>query len=423
MKFLMTLFQIQDYGGIINHAEHLACGLKELGHTVDFRMLVPKDKIVSRRVAQPKDIYEYRTLGTGYKFHQARGWFNLPKTPYLNSYHRKLFKEKCSEYDAILWHIPVPTMSKENKGVDQWLDLYDHGTKNIAIIHDGNMPELYPHMLKVIKHFDSCVCVHESAFNSSEVLPLPRKLIVNPFKTQDYPESLPFHKRNGLTAVQVFKGWKRMDSLIRAIPYILPDQRKIIGGEGIEYRYMTSKDKCKDKYFYENGSRIWNVALQYGMEHIGTVPNEKVLQILKEVKLQVDPSYSKKYSEFGAHFNRTTIEAIIYGAVPVATDWGMKNSKIFTAGQNYIEVPAGCSSKTFAEIVNDGLTNPTLWQKIVDNNYDLVQMFDQKTVASEYVSLVEGKSNTIIGKPSEKTIAKCNKNLDFFSVGHVDYAM
>jgi hypothetical protein len=38
MKFLMTLFQIQDYGGIINHAEYLALGMKELGHTVDFRV-------------------------------------------------------------------------------------------------------------------------------------------------------------------------------------------------------------------------------------------------------------------------------------------------------------------------------------------------------------------------------------------------
>ena len=101
MKFLMTLFQIQDYGGIINHAEHLALGMRELGHTVDFRVLVPKNKIVQRHTV-PKNIHEYRTLGTGYKFHQARGWYGVPKTPYLDTYHRKIFKEKCNEYDAFI---------------------------------------------------------------------------------------------------------------------------------------------------------------------------------------------------------------------------------------------------------------------------------------------------------------------------------
>ena len=94
-------------------------------------------------------------------------------------------------------------MSKENKNIDQWLDLYDHGTKNIAIIHDGNMPELYPHMLKVAEHFDSCVCVHESAFNSSEVLPIPRKLIVNPFDLSNSAEE-DYSTRNGFAAINTF---------------------------------------------------------------------------------------------------------------------------------------------------------------------------------------------------------------------------
>jgi hypothetical protein len=61
MKFLMTMFQIQDYGGIINHAEYLAKGLQELGHEVDFCLLVPKTKIVERR-QPPKDIEQYRKV-------------------------------------------------------------------------------------------------------------------------------------------------------------------------------------------------------------------------------------------------------------------------------------------------------------------------------------------------------------------------
>ena len=56
MKFLITFFQIQDYGGIINHTEHLVEGLKELGHSVDIAMLVPKHGVV--RTTLPKDIHD-----------------------------------------------------------------------------------------------------------------------------------------------------------------------------------------------------------------------------------------------------------------------------------------------------------------------------------------------------------------------------
>jgi hypothetical protein len=50
MKILMTLFDIQDYGGIINHAENLAAGFVKLGHTVDFVKLCLK-----RNLALPVD--------------------------------------------------------------------------------------------------------------------------------------------------------------------------------------------------------------------------------------------------------------------------------------------------------------------------------------------------------------------------------
>ena len=137
----MLLYQIQDYGGIINHAEHLAKGIKENGHDVDFLQLVPKKEVKSTR-RELKDKHQYRTYGTGYLHHQARGWVNLPKVAYLDKGIRQRFKNLCSTYDAVLWHIPVPTLNKDNKNITVWQDLYDHGTKNIAIIHDGNLPTL-----------------------------------------------------------------------------------------------------------------------------------------------------------------------------------------------------------------------------------------------------------------------------------------
>ena len=417
MKFLMTLFQIQDYGGIINHAEYLTKGLKELGHEVDFCMLVPKSAVSNRAPIRGRD-GDYKSLegGTGYKFHQARGWKGIPKIPYVSNQARKLFKEKCSKYDAVLWHIPVPTLNKDNTEITAWLDLYDHGSKNIAIIHDGNLPKLYPHLISVSEYFHAAVCVHESAYNSAKYLNIPRKLILNPFKIHgDF--GYDFDKRSGALAIQIFKAWKRVDTLVRAVPFI--KETVVVGGAGIEYRYMTSKDKCKPKYFDSNGNRIWVVALDHGMIYRGVVPNEEVLKLLGETKLQIDPSFSKKYSDYGAHFNRTTVEAMIKGAVPVATDLGMKNSQIFKSGKNYIEIPHTATPEEFGDIVNEGLTNKEQWETIRHNNLGLLNKFDMRNVAQEYVDIVTQPTHFLEkGQPEQniQLIIDCNKNLQFFGL-------
>jgi len=418
MKFLMTLFQIQDYGGIINHAEHLTKGLKELGHEVDFRILVPKSVVSNQRWTRTYDGYSKLEGGTGYMFHQAKGWRDVPKVPYVSKQARQQFKEDCSKYDAVLWHIPVPTLNKDNAGIKEWLELYDHGSKNIAIIHDGNLPKLYPHLISVSKHFHAAVCVHESAYNSAEYLNIPRKLILNPFDIHGElgPE---FSKRDGLMAVQIFKAWKRVDTLIRAIPHVRPYADMFVGGAGIEYRYMTSKEKCKPQYFDAYGNRIWETALKHGMRYLGVLENKAVLDLLKKVKLQIDPSFSKKYSGYGAHFNRTTIEAMINGAVPMATDLGMKDSQIFKSGKNFIEIPHTATPEEFGDIINDSLINKAQWETIRDNNMSLLYKFDKRNVAQEYVDLVTQPTHFLKRGRPEKNISfieSCNKNLKFFGL-------
>jgi len=383
MKFLMTMFRIQDYGGIINHAEHLALGLRKLGHEVDFKILVPRSRIVER-ITPPKDIDHYRLKGTGYRFHQARGWFGVPRISYLDSDTRLKFRQECGSYEAVLWHIPVPTLSAENESIDEWLELYDNGTKNIAII---------------------------------KCLGIPRKLIVNPFEIEGLDKFRnDFENRGGFVAIQVFKGWKRMDTLIRAIPFMTNDQAKIIGGAGIDYRYMVSKTKCKPKFFEPDGSRIWDNAVAAGMKYKGTLPNEAVFKFLAKARIQIDPSWSRKYSSYGAHFNRTTVEAIIAGAIPLATDLGMFDSKIFEKDKNYVEVPYQAHPAEFAAIVDKALTDKNQWVRIKENNLKLVQQFDLTSVAQQYVDLVKDKSNLSIGQVDLKTLDKCNKNLDFFGI-------
>ena len=420
MKILMTLFEIQDYGGIINHAENLAAGFKELGHEVDFIKLCPKKKFGTPRPISKDNLAEYRKLGTGLFYHQSKGWWwpDENKVAYLDDIARNDFVEKCGRYDAVLWHIPVPTVNKDNAGINEWLQLYNGSTKNIAIIHDGNMPELYPHLAYVSHYFHGMVCVHESAYHSASCIGLPRKMIVNPFDLFGFEEKYPdFHARSGFTAVQVFKGWKRVDDLIRAIPHMKNKEAKRIGGAGIEYRYMTSQDKCKPKYFDNAGDRIWDKALRYGMEYVGTIPTDVNYQLLRNSKLQIDPSLSRKYSAFGAHFNRTSVEAMLCGAVPVATDMGMKNSEVFKAGVNYIELEAGAESQYhYAEVIDDALSDEMRWRDIVINNYSLLKRFDRKLVAQEYIDFIKDNSSAPVGKETTEIIQKMLKKLDFFGI-------
>ena len=39
MKIAIVLYEINDLGGIINHTEVLAKGFKELGHSVELKMI------------------------------------------------------------------------------------------------------------------------------------------------------------------------------------------------------------------------------------------------------------------------------------------------------------------------------------------------------------------------------------------------
>jgi hypothetical protein len=99
------------------------------------------------------------------------------------------------------------------------------------------------------------------------------------------------------------------------------------------------------------------------MEYKGVMLNEKVMDLMGDVKLQIDPSFSVKYAQHGAHFNRTTIEAMINGAVPVATDLGMYNSNLFKKDVNYIQ--------TFTPKGNTTTGNPRFYALFDVSNFIL----------------------------------------------------
>ena len=182
---------------------------------------------------------------------------------------------------------------------------------------------------------------------------------------------------------------------------------------------MTSEDKCKKDYMLEDGSRIWDNALEAGMEYKGYVNTEDRDFLLQNNKLLVDPSWSKNYSELGCHFNRVMVEAMAHGCVPVCTDLAMKDSRLFKAGINYIEIPYDCSSGEYAGILSGTIDNYELLLEIQQNNLELVMLFESRYIADNILAFAFGEDLdnnfvTSVGQLTDDVKSKADKKMQHF---------
>lgn len=420
MNILLAHFKIQDWGGIVNYSEFLARGFKELGHTVNSVMLkntgaTGYHKGKDRSLDQG---WEYGP-GLGLWMHQKNGWEGMYQFNYAADTTGDWWEAFTEEYDLVIYIVPVPTCSKQNKGDESWLRLFKTTfTPQVSVIHDGNMQKLYPHILETVPYLEGVICVHDAAFNSAEVLPVNRALIPNPHENHIEDILLPCEREDGFVSMQTFKRWKRVDDLIRAIPHMDDMSDKIICGGGIEYYYMTSKDKCKKEYMDEQGNRIWDNAVANGMEFLGYVDTAERDNLLRKYKLLIDPSWSHNYSKLGAHFNRVMVEAMSLGCVPVCTDLGMKDSSFFEAGENYIEIPYDISPEGYAGIIDRYMQDEEALERIQENNLELVEMFRKDNIARIILDFVNPngyeRSKSKRGKVTEKFQADSLKKLAYF---------
>lgn len=415
MNILLAHFQIQDYGGIVNYSECLAKGLKENGHSVDFVML--KNKGVS---GQPKIKERSGTQGWEYSsgselwVHQKSGWEGMNQLNYVTDVSDG--ESWTADYDLVVYIVPVPTCSKATKGDDHWLKLFNNSrARQVAVVHDGNMQKLYPHLLRVCDKLDGIVCVHDAAFNSCEVLPVRRTFIPNPHESHEGKVTDIDERYQQVVSLQTFKRWKRVDDFIRAIPHMDEFTDKIVCGGGIEYHYMTSETKCKKEYMDGNGNRIWDNALEAGMEFKGYVTTEQRDRLLSESVLLIDPSWSKNYSQLGCHFNRVMVEAMSLGCVPVCTDLAMKNSILFKSGINYIEVPYDSTPEQYASILDSAMDNLDLLAEIQSNNLKMMKWFDKTSVAEAIIEFAfdEFESGEV-GTANTAIVDGCNRKMDHF---------
>ena len=406
MKIMMVMHTFNNFGGIINHCEHLMAGLKELGHEVTFAYLKPNKQVKSVEIPTTlKEGYEIG-IGSGYPVHQGDGWI-APYYSYKVKESIEQFINDANTHDIVIWQSIFGFKNKDTEQDLNWLPMVEKITaKQIPIIHDANLKKLYPWIVLFEKHFSGVACVHPAAYESADFLNVPRALILNPQDIDGIPATPPFSGReNKILSIQTFKRWKRVDDLIRAVPY-MPEVKTLVGGYGIEAAYMMSKDKCKEEYFatkdYDpdvtadrEGKRIWENAENSGnFEYLGFISGGKRDEILATSKFLVDPSWS---NTFGEHFNRVVIDAMRIGTVPIAINFGVSNNEegmgvVLKAGVNYCMIKKSSTPKEYGQaITNFCNMSEADYRQIQLNNYELIKQFDRKVIAQHYIDLADQK--------------------------------
>lgn len=431
MKIGLLIHDINNLGGIITYVERLAKGFIESGHNCDILKLVYQEKVSESRVRNK----DYRLGETDLLVHPIFGW-SFPAKNRI-AYKGEAIKsalEKLNEYDLLIWETPAPSVSvnKDKRENLEWFQLFKNNSKQILTIHDGNLLKLYPHIIYALNGIPNLTVTapHPRGFNSAKHLDLNQTLIMIPQYPPD--KNIQFEtKQKGFLACHVFKAWKHMDELVKSISYMKPLENssckmRAIAGIGLQYYYMTSKDKCK--FFWEDGSRVWDTALANGMQYLGVLGFKERDEILSKSLLSIDPSYVN--DGIGNHLNGSVAESIRMGCIPVGKPLTFRESEndneaIYQPGRNYLEIPQNATLQEYAECLEDfSSTNKEKWDTITETNYGILEnWFDYRKVAQQLIDQafigVENsramKYNLGKGSPSQELLTAARKTITTFN--------
>lgn len=434
MKILIAQYEMLDLGGIVNDLESLYQGLVELGIEVHVRQMCWKESVRDKRTSQT-DLIQGKM---GLLFNQKQGWIwpESHRVPYMGVENLRQWRMFAETFDAVVWHIPVPSASNENVGNSDWLRLYDISVPQFAYIHDGNLRDSYPHIYAVKDKLKGLAATQGAALGCAKLVDLPHALVLT--GQMDIQKRIdmrqPWSKRShGFYSNFTAKGWKHLEDLVRAIPHMSPVLFKIYAGNGIALRYMKATDKCPPKFWCDkeydpdfneswNGKRIWENALLHGLIWKDYVhPDERDLY-MSHLRVHIDPSWSIKYSKLGSHFNRTTVESMISGCVPIARNLGVGIDETgicdpWIPGETYAMIPYDCTPKQFAKKVEETICmDESSYMKMLENWDKIIWRWDYRRVAANLLRLILKTSEHPVGSFSEDVKRKSDEMMSHFKI-------
>ena len=398
MKILYAIPDGIDLGGIITATEAHIAGLQEIGHEVTFVRL--RDT-VSRGVQGRSDKAGYNTdqwapsAYKGLEVHPLLGWTG----PYFSMNDGSDVSEvrnMISRHDLVIWGFLFGFKNKNTEKNPRWHRLFesDYGPPMITILHDDHLWDRQAWIANLDGHaIKGWACVHHCSFYLSEGLSAPRALIFNGHDVSELRarKFRPWSKRAGLFSVQNAKPWKKVDKYV-SMSRFLPDLSKgdlcgaaWLAGDGIEIRYMRSKDKCKSQYM-ENGKPIWQLAQdtkKFGW--LGPVGEERRNMILASSGFLCDFSTRKNKGMF----NRVFVEAALHGCVTIANPRFMSGADgeamdLLRPGEHYLPVDTEKSPREIAEQISDhyGSMTEKKYKELQENLRTLcIDHFDRRKIA------------------------------------------
>lgn len=409
MRILFPYWPMGHLGGLINTNIHAISALRRMGHEAESCWLVPKEAdapITSWRGGHGDNWYYDETFGM--PIHQLYGWGGMVKIPYVGK-GLKVWQEYANSFDLIVFRIVVPTKNKNTRGNMDWLNIYDVKPKIIGWVADHRLLDAYPHFYEVKDKFTALAAVHRSAYTNALETGLPCAWVPAGMDLERFPKRTPPYEARpkGFASFQTYKGWKHVEDVIRATPYLPKGYKKYVAGEGVNYRYMaTATDKCPPKFRVDEkhlpdfcpehkGRRIWDLAVDHGLENLGLLSEPERNEWMMKTRVFVDSSWSKALHKYGGHVNRTTYEAILCGQILVGRDWGFGSCEMWKPEVNYIPAPHDCSPAEYAEVIKRANTlDQRTQKKMMKNNRALISLFNAENSVQSLLDLAQ-----LSGKP------------------------
>lgn len=441
MKFLIADFKIEKYGGIVEHVSAKIKALKSLGHEVDLVQFVPSSitqNAYNNKVAkfESGEFNAQRIFNSeykGYEYDEAIGyWKNnyfgyvLPPSNRFNVFDDGVVErwyEFTKDVDVIMWNF-MPTKNNMWKrggktvvGFDHWWQFFDLPShiKQTFIVHDAYFDVRASHVSALREKITLLECAHVAAYSCCEHIAIPRTLLLNPrYIPDNYSEKKLCGMRErsvDFFAAPGFKPMKRMEDFVQAMKHI--DKHKysnLVAGAGINQMFMASPDKCKKEFYISEkndpdapketiGRRMWDVAIENGMNYVGMLSGEEMNVCFQNSRFAIDPSFSKHYADYcRTHFNGFIIEAMLNGCYPVLKDYRGLSKKSITVCDPLFDciealyVPWDATPKQFAEALmslKDNMT-PKQFVRATRKNFNTVcELFNAKKNIAELIEIIE----------------------------------
>jgi hypothetical protein len=250
-----------------------------------------------------------------------------------------------------------------------------------------------------------------------------------------------------LFSAQVFKSMKRVEETLKAVTYMEPDTVKKLAGAGIEMNYMKGKAWAKPRYMclkkydpdlpeeFDNQISAWDMAMEYGMEHLGQLSLEDTNKMMQRSKVVVDASWSSHYAGLcNTHINGVIIEAMLNGSYPVLRDYRGCGGKRFKGEDeifNTIDaliIPHDATPKQMGEAIQAKLESFTdeTYEAAIKHNAEVIlkRFFDAEINAKRSVELIsmsreEVRKKLKTGQNSELVLKQTKDVMENFF--HAEY--